>query len=160
MNRFVKGAVAGAIATVPMTLVMLWVHRQIPRHERKMLPPEQITKDVAERLDAHELVEGPAERKGTSLVNHFAYGTATGALYMAVEDLIDLNPALKGIAWGLAVWGVSYLGWMPAAGIRQTATRRPASENEMMIASHAVWGAILGLLVDSQALGKNGTLTA
>jgi hypothetical protein len=34
-REFVGGAVAGLIATAPVTLVMEWLHRQLPAHQQR-----------------------------------------------------------------------------------------------------------------------------
>jgi uncharacterized membrane protein YagU involved in acid resistance len=151
MNKYLAGAIAGTIATVPMSALMLYLHRQIPREERRRLPPEQITVKVADEMGVEEIVEEEAERKLASTVNHFAYGAATATLYASVAPSIDLPPTVKGTAYGLAVWAGSYLGWLPLFHIREPATERPASENAMMIAAHIVWGAAMGVMLEKLA---------
>lgn len=148
MNKFLAGALGGFAATVPMTMVMVYLHRQIPKKERKVIPPKQITVKVADDLGVKEAIRHQPEKDAVSLVNHFAYGTTTGALYAPLASSIDLPPLVKGTAYGLAVWAGSYLGWLPLLNIRQPATERPASENAMMIAAHIVWGACLGVLTE------------
>ena len=43
------GALAGVIATVPMTLFMLLMHRLLPKWQQYALPPERITTRLAKR---------------------------------------------------------------------------------------------------------------
>lgn len=148
MNKYLAGAIAGTAATVPMSLVMLYLHRQIPKEDRRRLPPEQITVKVADELGADEIVDDEIERNIASTVNHFAYGAVTGALYAPLAQSIDLPPVVKGACYGLIVWSGSYLGWLPLAHIREPATERPASENAMMIAAHVVFGSVLGVLLE------------
>ena len=148
MNKYLAGAVAGTLATIPMTLTMKTLHRQIPKKERKPLPPEQITMEIAEDIGAEDLLDEKIEREAVTLFNHFAYGAAAGAVYAAVAENVDLPPALKGIGYGLAVWTGSYLGWLPLAGILPPATEHPASQNRTMIAAHVVWGAALGAALE------------
>ncbi|HSK70605.1 MAG TPA: DUF1440 domain-containing protein [Pyrinomonadaceae bacterium] len=148
MNKFLAGAIAGTAATVPMTMLMLYLHKQIPKKERRVLPPKQITVKVAKEAGADELVDEKGKRNLVSLVNHFSYGAAMAALYASFAPNIDLPPAIKGTAYGLAVWAGSYQGWLPLFDIREPATERPNSENAMMIASHIVWGAVMGVMVE------------
>jgi len=54
----------------------------------------------------------------------------------------------KGVGFGLLVWAGSYLGLLPAVGLHRPATRESARRNGMMIASHVVWGAVLGAMVE------------
>ena len=138
------GAVAGLVATVPMTLAMLAWHRRLPVSQRYSLPPRLITDRIAARapLPRHAIPEpGPARTLGA----HFAFGAATGALFGSLDlPLRDRHPVASGIVYGLLVWAVSYLGWVPAAGLMPPATRQPARRNVMMICAHVVWGAALG----------------
>ena len=47
----------------------------------------------------------------------------------------------RGIAEGLAVWTVSYFGWVPAANILRRASTHPFRRTALMIGAHVVWGA-------------------
>lgn len=156
MNKFLAGAIAGTIATIPMSAVMIYLHRQIPKGERRRLPPEQITVKVADELGAKEIVDEETEKYAATTINHFAYGAATGALYAPLARNIDLPPVVKGTAYGLIVWSGSYLGWLPLFHIREPATERPASENAMMIAAHVVFGSVLGLIAENLMNQENG----
>lgn len=156
MNKYLTGAIAGTAATIPMSLAMLWMHKQIPADERRELPPEQVTQNIAHKVGVSELIAGEEEQDAVSVINHFAYGAMVGALYGAIEENIDLPPAVKGIGYGLAVWTGSYLGLLPALGILSPATEHPVSQNAMMIAAHIVWGATLGAVADKlNADGEN-----
>lgn len=156
MNRLLAGAIAGVVATVPMTALMVYMHRRIPPGERRMLPPKQVAGKVASDAGAEELVDREHELLATTGVTHFGYGATMGGAYAIASPYIDLPAELKGTAFGLGVWAGSYLGWLPAAGIRPPATQRPASENAMMVASHIVYGIVLGRLVESLAGDREG----
>lgn len=138
MNRILAGAIAGTIATIPMTLAMLAMHRRLPPEEQYDLPPREITEVVALKTGQYERVE--SQLTGLSLLSHFGYGAATGALYAMLFPK-SKHPFSSGSTYGLAVWVVSYLGWLPAAKILRPATQHPARRNVMMMASHLVWGA-------------------
>lgn len=144
MNKYLAGAVAGTLATIPMSLTMITLHRLIPKKERRALPPKQITMEIAEDIGAKDLLDEEIEKDTVSLVNHFAYGAATGAIYAAVAENVNFPPLVKDIGYGLAVWTVSYLGLLPLAGILPPATEHPASQNALMIPAQVVWGAALG----------------
>jgi len=144
MNKYLAGAIAGTAATIPMTVLMVYMHRRIPASERKTLPPKQITKEVVSGLGAQDMVDEKTELETMSAASHLAYGAASGAAYALIAPLVDLPPAMKGTLFGLAVWTGSYLGWLPMAGVRQSATKRPMSESAMMIAAHIVFGMFLG----------------
>ena len=89
-------------------------------------------------------------------VAHFGFGTAAGAAYGAVAPGVPLDPVLKGMAYGLAVWAGSYLGGLPALGVMRPATREPAGKNAVMIAAHLAWGAALGVVADRLSRGRRG----
>ncbi|HEX8351761.1 MAG TPA: DUF6789 family protein [Pyrinomonadaceae bacterium] len=151
MNRILLGALAGLAATAPMTLAMKLMHEQLPREERYPLPPRQVTEGVAEKAGVNEHLDEEG-REAATWASHFAYGTACGALYGALAGRrVDAHPVLTGVGFGVAVWAVSYLGWLPAAGILAPATDHPARRNALMIAAHVVWGATTGVALERLA---------
>lgn len=136
-----QGAVAGIVATVPMTITMLAVHRCLPHHERYPLPPEKITAELAERAGVTALTAGNPRTLAAGAA-HLAYGALTGALYNATVSRASHHP-LVGSTYGLAVWSVSYLGLLPVLGILKPATQHPWRRNGLMLLSHVVWGLAL-----------------
>lgn len=145
MNRAIAGAVAGLLATIPMSVLMLAGHRRLPWRKRDPLPPEQITRRALQSVGLHDDLSGGQE-DALIAANHFAYGASMGALYGILPHSPAPAGALAcGIAYGLSVWAASYLGWLPAAGLYRSATEEPRQRNELMIAAHVVWGASLGL---------------
>jgi uncharacterized membrane protein YagU involved in acid resistance len=140
MNRYLAGAIGGLLATIPMTLVMESLHRRLPRDVRYPLPPREVTENIANKmgldrpLDEDRLIE-------SSLLSHFAYGAATGALYPLVFRESVRHPLVYGSGYGVAIWAASYLGWIPAFNVLEPATRQPASRRQLMLCAHAVWGA-------------------
>jgi uncharacterized membrane protein YagU involved in acid resistance len=140
MPSVLAGVVAGIAATVPMSVVMELMHRQLPRRERYPLPPRRIIDSVVIRAGLDEEVD-EVTRRELALLNHFAYGAAVGAAYGPIADRVPVHPAITGIGYGVGVWAVSYLGWVPALGILEPATEQPVRRNALMIAAHMVWGA-------------------
>ncbi|HEV2653990.1 MAG TPA: DUF1440 domain-containing protein, partial [Ktedonobacteraceae bacterium] len=82
----------------------------------------------------------------SSIVSHFGYGAAMGALYTTLTRQLRLQPVLKGTLFGLVIWAASYLGWMPLANMPVAATREPLRRNLMMILAHVVWGSVTGAI--------------
>lgn len=143
MNKLLLGAAAGFAATVPMTVAMKVLHSNLPEDEDYPLPPREIIDETARLV---ELQDDLNEETKTALTfaGHFAYGTATGAIY----PLLISNPnPVNGVVYGVGVWGASYLGWLPAVGILGSATKHPARRVALMIAAHVVWGAALGAVL-------------
>lgn len=145
-SQLLSGALAGCIATAPMTASMELMYRLLPRQEQYPLPPSEITTELTDQVGVRENLDTD-EHVGLTLVNHFAYGAAAGALYGPLAKYLPLPPAAKGVAFGLVVWTVSYLGLLPALGILRPATQHPARRNLLMILAHVVWGSVTGLVV-------------
>jgi putative membrane protein len=148
MTTWIKGAVAGTLATAPMSLVMLLWQRRLPWHERYALPPRQLTRRVTQSVAKSLAVPEPSssQQQALTVLGHFGYGAATGALYPAATSRLPAPPIVKGALFGLAVWLCSYLGWIPASGLMSSARHHPARRNALMIGAHLVWGAMLGVL--------------
>ena len=144
MINMVMGVLAGAAATVPMTVAMAALRWVFPQEGRRPSPPRQVTVRMARRAGADEVVDGEPEQSAATLVAHFGYGAATGALYGPLARRLPGPALLKGAAYGLAVWAASYQGWLPAAGIMPPATRQPPERNVTLILSHLVFGTALG----------------
>ncbi len=144
---FLSGTIAGLIATIPMTIFMLIMHRILPSWQRYAVPPEKLTKEIAERANVRQHMNKP-QLLGASLVSHFGYGATMGTLYTTLTRKIALPPIYKGTLFGLIVWAASYLGWLPVAGFSVAAPEEPARRNILMIVSHIIWGATTGLLSD------------
>lgn len=141
MNIFLRGAVAGTLATVPMTITMVALYRALPRPGRHPLPPVQITAEMARRTRTRRRLRG-TRLVAASLAAHFGYGAATGALYPLLGRARARATGI-GVAYGVGVWALSYLGWIPGARILEPATRHPPQRNLLMILAHVVWGAAL-----------------
>ena len=147
LSSLLAGALAGSIATLPMTAAMQVMHRRLPRQERYPLPPSEIAAQVTEEVGLRKHLDEP-RHVAVTLLSHFGYGAAAGAVYAPLANKIPFPPVLEGIAFGLVVWAASYLGWLPAMGILRPATEHPARRNALMVAAHLVWGSVTGVLVD------------
>jgi hypothetical protein len=77
-----------------------------------------------------------------TLVYHFLYGAAAGALFGAFSPGRGLA---SGSAYGVVVWTASYLGWIPASRRLKPATKHSAPRNGLMLAAHLVWGGALAV---------------
>lgn len=151
--QVLKGSLAGLAATVPMTVAMGAMHRLLPAHEQYPLPPRVITENVLEKADADDALAEEHE-DGLALVNHFAYGAAMGAVYaLGLHVARKQAAAGSGVAFGLGVWAASYQAVLPMARLFPPPEAEPARRNALMITSHIVWGATLGLALQA-ANGK------
>ncbi|MEA3054016.1 MAG: hypothetical protein QOG72_2919 [Sphingomonadales bacterium] len=134
-SRLILGGIAGFVGTMAMTAAMRRLHRRLPEEESYPLTPREIVDSGSKQLGIPLAGE---VAKDVTTAAHFAYGAAMGAVISA------LNPDPRkrtGAAAGVAVWLASYMGWIPAVGTLEPATRHPARRNLLMIAVHLVWGA-------------------
>jgi uncharacterized membrane protein YagU involved in acid resistance len=143
-SSLLAGALGGLVATVPMTATLELLHRRLPWWERYQLPPSQIVARLSRRLGLRRHMDQP-EHLTVTLLAHFGYGSAAGAVYAPIAERVPLPGMLKGVIFGLLVWSTSYLGLLPALGILRPATRHPPRRTALMIIAHVVWGATLGL---------------
>jgi uncharacterized membrane protein YagU involved in acid resistance len=148
MDNRLAASIAGAAATAPMTAAMVALRQVLPGEPNRPLPPREITENAAEAVGAGETMEqmDESDRKATTLMAHFGYGAAAGVAYLPFAGKSGMPPAVEGASFGLAVWGASYLGLMPATGLYRSATEDPTARNVLMIAAHLIWGASLGQL--------------
>jgi uncharacterized membrane protein YagU involved in acid resistance len=143
LSKLLKGAIAGFVATAPMSFSMLIGWRLLPKHEKYHLPPRLITEEITERVGIEDqLCEN--ELIGLTIFSHFSYGALFGAVYALFDQKLPVDSSLKGVLSGVALWAGSYLGWLPAMGILTPATRHPWRRNLLMIIAHMIWGLTLG----------------
>lgn len=145
LENAIRGSLAGAVATVGMTAVMVMLHRRLPRQQRYGLPPEQIVDEVLQRAEVDAARSQP-QFEALAMTAHHAYGCTMGAVYGVLPVRWRLPPLASGVGFGMLVWAAGYLGWLPALRMDASATREPLRRNGMTIASHVVWGALTGLL--------------
>lgn len=138
-----KGALAGFVATIPMTIFMLATQRFLPHGQRYDLPPEIITKELAHRAHVRHHMN-KQQVLGATLVSHFGYGVSMGAVYSSLGKKMPLPTVVQGILFGLVVWAGSYLALLPMLGMSESGQREPVRRNLMMIVAHVVWGTTLG----------------
>lgn len=104
-------------------------------------PPKKITKAAFEAAD---VAPSRATTSAATVVAHYGFGAATGALFGLTCALGLWKPtALSGAIFGTLVWATSYLGWVPALGIMPPAHRDRPGRPAAMIAAHWVYGVSL-----------------
>ena len=136
-----RGLAAGALATVGMSALM-FAGRRAGLLGR--MPPEKITARALNRLRVHR-TRGTQDALASLL--HLAFGAGAGAAFELARRRARLPlPALiQGLAFGTAVWTVSYAGWVPALGIMQPPQQDRPGRPAVMLAAHWVYGGLLAL---------------
>jgi uncharacterized membrane protein YagU involved in acid resistance len=146
MNRLLMGAAAGTAAALPMTAYWEYMHARLPGEPPRPLPPREIAEALAVKAGvSRQLSERDVQN--LALAAHFGYAALTGALFGLITPRRGLAGLGAGLLFGFGVWSASYLGWLPAAGIRQPVKYDPLARTGLMIGGHLVWGAVLGLMV-------------
>lgn len=149
LARAIAGTLSGFIATLPMSVAMMAGRRRNVLKGLDPLPPRQITARALETVGLRDYLSDDTQEDLTVL-NHFAYGATVGGIYglMPAETSRE-SAALRGVCYGVGVWAISYLGWLPAAGLYRPATRDWPRRNLRMLAAHVVWGATMGVLTET-----------
>lgn len=138
-----NGAMAGALATIPMSAVMVGAQR-VGLMGRQ--PPEVITQRA---LDAANTEPTTTATKALAAALHFAFGAAAGTVFALLNRDETSRPlaVAKGVGFGLALYAASYGGWIPATGILPAPQRDRKGRQPSMAAAHVVYGAALALLL-------------
>jgi hypothetical protein len=147
LRRMVYGALAGTVATLPMTAAMLLIYRQLGPEERAPLPPALLAGEASEAVLRRR--PGRALHTTLSLVAHFAYGAAVGAVGGPLTRRMPVPGPLAGAAVGLGVWAMSYIVAMPSLGLLPPSGERPAGRRALLLTAHLVWGATLGAVMEA-----------
>jgi hypothetical protein len=155
-----RGAFAGLVATIPMTVTMEALRAWLPREQTRRMPPREVIDRTVNKSGAGGTVD-EGGRTVLATAGHLAFGAAAGALYAAAmgaskpssERSSQPSSMMAGITYGLAIWALAYGVGLPSLGLHPAATDDTKDRNEVLIASHIVWGATLGRLtrVDAHA---------
>jgi uncharacterized membrane protein YagU involved in acid resistance len=143
-----RAAAAGFAATVPMTVVMEALRAALPAEQHRRMPPREVVDQTIEKT-VETTGEGANldrdDRIALTTIAHFGFGAAAGAVYGAAIGS-RRSSVVTGIAYGLTVWALAYGVGLPSLGLHPAATDDTKDRNEVLIASHVVWGAVLGAL--------------
>lgn len=153
MRNLLAGAIAGGVATLAMSPLMAprltrAVARTVPdTAPLEEFPPRRVVQAVEQRVSDGEPLPEQAEDIAT-WTSHIGFGMAMGALYGLARPASRGSSAATGALFGLTVWAVSYLGWLPAIGVTTgTASGRPDTLPFPFVA-HVVYGLTTGVVYD------------
>jgi hypothetical protein len=143
------GGLAWLLATIPMSIFLLFMQRRLPSHERYPLPPfGEITNSLANRMGLGD-TQNTAPHRAVTTASHFSYGSAAGAVYASLPAPLRRRPTpwMSGLLFGTGVWLASYMGWLPALRLLPPAPQEGRERNVVMIVAHLIWGVVTGVLV-------------
>jgi hypothetical protein len=143
LSRTGGGAVAGSIATIPMSAFMLAAQKLSALGKA---PPRKINERMMARLRLW--VPGRSRRRALSTVAHFAFGATAGGLFGLAAGRLARGPrrVLAGMAYGAAIWAAMYGGALPRLDLMPPPSRDRGGRPATMIAAHLIYGAALGAL--------------
>jgi hypothetical protein len=139
-----RNAAAGLIATGAMTVVM-GLGKAIGL--MGTAPPREITKRGERKSGANPNQQSRETFDTTWLAAHAAFGSGSGVVYGLLQGVLPKSEPVAGLTYGLALWGASYLGLMPALGLYPWPDQDRNSRVAVMIAAHVVYGEALAALV-------------
>jgi hypothetical protein len=144
MRSLFTGAADGAVATLAMSGVMFGAQRAGWLGE---MPPRKITRHALRRAGARE---GRRTKDALGALAHVAFGAAAGSLFEGLHATWGRRGVgpVRGAAFGVAVWLVSYAGWVPWLRILPPPQRDDPGRQASMLLAHLVYGAVLGGLAD------------
>lgn len=157
-NAVLRGAIGGVAGGLAMTAMMSKVApKMIPADMR---PDGSVPKKAVEWAEAqigrpNALSDDQAQK--VAMAVHLGYSALGGALYglarQKMEQKAEHIPIpVAGALFGLAVWALSFEGWLPAVGIMKRTTDEPVKKWPAPIMGHLVYGTATALAFD--ALGN------
>jgi hypothetical protein len=108
-------------------------------------PPAEIARTAAAKAGVEAEPPSWLDR-AVWLAEHAAYGAGCGVGYALARPRLPASPVVAGLYWGGAIWGISYLGLMPALGLYPWPDDDRPTRAGVMIAAHAVYGVTLAEL--------------
>lgn len=151
--RTAEGVFGGILGTAFIGRSQRLSRHELPEAVRPTEPRQEPGEFVTARIEwaRGEALHGRAhERVKRGL--HWAYGMGWGALLGALGPAVRIRTLrgalLAGAGLGVAVWGVGYLGWLPAAGLTERPTTpRRAAHAATDLALHVGYGLVTALPV-------------
>lgn len=142
-GRFWRGAAAGAVATLVMSIVMIAGYAFGPR----ILVPFSLLTTLVARVIGNT---GPAAF-AIAIPLHFAYG-ALWAACAAVES--DRMTWRRGVVVGLGIWLIMAIFLLPLAGADVFTLATKATVWIFSLALHVIYGATFGAILEQQRTAR------
>jgi len=142
MHPVLRGAISGVVATIPMTVPIIAAEKLRVIHTP---PPVQISDKVASltRFLPEHAETGFAS---TWFAAHLGYGAVSGVVYALVRPALPGPEPVAGAIFGSAVWGVSYLGYLPILNLYPSPVDDATRRSAVMIFAHAIFGVVLAAM--------------
>lgn len=151
VERLAIGAAAGLAATLALQAVRMSTQKLLPETMPPMRKdPGEFMVEQAEELlprETRDDIPGAAE---TAVARSLAmgYGMTFGALYGALRD-DGGDIFIDGLALGLGVWAIGYLGWLPATELMPPITEQTGQQVAGAILQHGLFGVVTAMMYRS-----------
>jgi uncharacterized membrane protein YagU involved in acid resistance len=149
MITAIRGFIAGVLGVIGMAGVSFTMRRMVEptkpigtTHYEKVVEKSRATfQPGSEPLDKETQV-----RIGE--VSHLAFGGVWGVIFAFAMRNNDIKPLVHGVAFGTAVWGLAFGGYMPALGISRGIKDMDAYEAARTLLCHATYASVMALLLE------------
>ncbi|MDV6317691.1 DUF6789 family protein [Chromohalobacter sp. HP20-39] len=137
MNRFTSGMIAGFVATIVLSLIMLI------KASMGIMPQLNVIQMLAQMLHARMGLP-PSPLVGWLM--HFIIGTVLWGLLFSllVDSLPGMKPIAKGMLFSTGAWLVMMVIAMPMAGAGFFGMNIGPMAPVMTLILHWIWGTVLG----------------
>jgi uncharacterized protein DUF6789 len=148
VRELAAGAVAGTVATVVMSTLMLTAQRGGLLGEQ---PPRKLSDAVLDAA-AGGRADERTRRVGTAVV-HLGIGATAAAIHQVGRHLTGAPTpaALWGGGFGALFWAVNYVFVAPAVGIMPPPNKDRPGRAPVMLAANIVWGGVSAVVGDRLA---------
>jgi hypothetical protein len=134
-RRALRGAIAGCAGTALMTPIQFAGASSAGAHA----PPIEVTRRLHRLLPVAR--PRPRELQARGLALHLAFGAIAGALYGIAAPRRAREAS--GVAYAAALFGTSYLGYLPLLSLHPPAHRDDGRRQAANAAAHVVYGLTL-----------------
>lgn len=149
LTRAARGAAAGLVGSLALQTLHAGCARYLPGTIPPLKePPDRFLLQKAEQLLPFGMRAQVPEPVENAAVRSLAcgYGLTVGALYGA---FCPGSPRLflDGAAVGAGCWAISYLGWLPAAGLTPPISEQSPPEVLGPLVRHVLFGFVTAVIV-------------
>ena len=135
MNKYLNGIISGFIATLVLSILM------VIKGTVGVMPEFDVIKDISTSVGSTSVASGWAL--------HFILGSVLwGVLFALTVDFFKGGYWLRGVQFGLIVWLLMMIVFMPFVGNGFFAAHLGAPAFVMTLVLHIIFGFVLGVLYD------------
>lgn len=145
VSDMARGAISGVVGTTLMSEMLAFAKSS------GLFPAEIPQRQIVESLEKKAGIEGklPEGAKEAAWISqHFAYGTAAGAVYGLVQGRLRMPGAFvpAGVVFGLLLWAIGFGGWAPLAGLYPKPSEDDKRRLGAEVGEHLVYGGVTATL--------------